>query len=372
MIFKVFKVPYTIKRIKYIIDQLYFLYKGEKGMMKKIISISLAVLVAALFMSCSKKPADSAASGSENGGSVMLYSSLKEAQLEALKAGFTAKYPHIKMDYYAAGTSKVTTKMAAEKQSGQIACDVVWIGDPSNYITFKRQGILEQYVSPEAANIDASFKDADNYYCGGRMIVMGLVYNTNNVTTESAPKTWDDLLNAEFKNQIVMTDPGEAGTTFYAVAGLMADSHYGIDFFKKLKAMGTELESGTTSTHSKVAANAYKVCIGVDYVAETLENNGSTIKFVYPEKDLIAISSPIALIKNSANQENGKLLYDFILSAEGQQILVDHNVSPIRFDVSKPGAMSTSDIVARSMKIDNEKIADQSADILAAFDAIFK
>ena len=301
-------------------------------MMKKIISISLAVLVAALFMSCSKKPADSAASGSENGGSVMLYSSLKEAQLEALKAGFTAKYPHIKMDYYAAGTSKVTTKMAAEKQSGQIACDVVWIGDPSNYITFKRQGILEQYVSPEAANIDASFKDADNYYCGGRMIVMGLVYNTNNVTTESAPKTWDDLLNAEFKNQIVMTDPGEAGTTFYAVAGVMADSHYGIDFFKKLKAMGT----------------------------------------VYPEKDLIAISSPIALIKNSANQENGKLLYDFILSPEGQQILVDHNVSPIRFDVSKPGAMSTSDIVARSMKIDNEKIADQSADILAAFDAIFK
>ena len=43
-----------------------------------------------------------------------------------------------------------------------------------------------------------------------------------------------------------------------------------------------------------------------------------TIKFVYPETDLVAISSPIALIKNSANRENGKLLYDYILSVEGR------------------------------------------------------
>lgn len=308
----------------------------------------------------------------EPSGNVMLYSSLKEAQLDAVKEGFMKKYPKVKMDYYAAGTSKVATKLATEKQSGQIACDIVWVGDPSNYITFKEQGILEAYESPEAANIDAAFKDPDNYYVGGRLVVMGLAYNTNNVKEENAPRTWNDLLKDEFKNQIVITDPGESGTTFYLVAGMMRNEKYGIDFFRKLKAHGAELESGTTSTHTKVAANAYKVCIAVDYVTQTLEKEGSTIKFVYPEEDLIVISSPIALIKGSKNPENAKLLYDFILSVEGQQVLDANDCAPIRHDVIKEGALSISEVVARSMPIDNAYIAEHDSEFLAEFDKIFK
>jgi iron(III) transport system substrate-binding protein len=138
----------------------------------------------------------------EPSGNVMLYSSLKEAQLDAVKEGFMKKYPKVKMDYYAAGTSKVATKLATEKQSGQIACDIVWVGDPSNYITFKEQGILEAYESPEAANIDAAFKDPDNYYVGGRLVVMGLAYNTNNVKEENAPRTWNDLLRMNSKTRL--------------------------------------------------------------------------------------------------------------------------------------------------------------------------
>jgi iron(III) transport system substrate-binding protein len=305
-------------------------------------------------------------------GNVMLYSSLKEAQLDAIKKGFMDKYPDVKMDYYAAGTSKVATKLATEKQSGQIACDIVWIGDPSNYITLKEQGLLEAYESPEAANIDAVFKDPEHYFTGGRLVAMGFAYNTNNVKEENAPRVWSDLLKDEFKNQIVMTDPGESGTTFYTVAGLMSNDKYGIEFFNKLKEHGAELESGTTSTHTKVAANAYKVCIAVDYVTQTLEKDGSTIKFVYPDKELIAISSPIALIKGSSNQVNGKLLYDFILSVEGQKILAANDCSPIRKDVIKEGALSLDEIVSRSMKVDDSYIAKHDSEILAEFDKIFK
>lgn len=311
-------------------------------------------------------------SSNEPSGSVMLYSSLKESQLEAIKEAFMKKYPNIKMDYYAAGTSKIATKLATEKQSGQIACDVVWVGDPSNYITFKEQGILEQYVSPEAAYIDDMFKDPDNYYVGARLVVMGLAYNTVSVSEENAPKNWNDLLKDEYKNQVVLTDPGESGTTFYLFAAMMKNDKYGLDFFKKLKENGAELESGTTTTHTKVAANAYKACIAVDYVTQTLEKEGSTIKFVYPEEDLIAISSPIAIVKGAKNMENAKLLYDFIISAEGQRILAENDCTPIRNDVVKEGSLSLEEIAARAMVVDDAYIAEHSSEILAEFDKIFK
>ncbi len=201
---------------------------------------------------------------------------------------------------------------------------------------------------------------------------MGLSTNTNSVKDAEAPKEWSDLLKPEYKDQIVLTDPGESGTTFYLVAGLMNDPKYGIDFFKKLKENGAELESGTTSTHNKVASNAYKVAVGVDYVTQSLEKKGSTIRFSYPEKDLVAVSSPIALVKDSPNQENGKLLYDFILSKEGQEILSSMDSTPIRNDVTKEGSMSLNEILERSMTIDDLIIADKGSEILKQFDEIFK
>ena len=76
-------------------------------------------------------------SAKDASGTVMLYSSMQEDQLVAIKEGFEKKYPNVKMDYYFAGTGKVITKIATEHQSGQVAADVIWVGDPSDYISFK-------------------------------------------------------------------------------------------------------------------------------------------------------------------------------------------------------------------------------------------
>ena len=117
----------------------------------------------------------------------MLYSSMQEDQLVAIKEGFEKKYPNIKMDYYFAGTGKVITKIATEHQSGQVAADVIWVGDPADYISFKKMGILAKYSSPEAKNIDKVFVDAEGFYTGARMMNMCIGYCTTKVKPEEAP-----------------------------------------------------------------------------------------------------------------------------------------------------------------------------------------
>ncbi|MEG1125415.1 MAG: ABC transporter substrate-binding protein [Oscillospiraceae bacterium] len=354
---------------------------------KKNLLLGLATLMAfsTLATSCggakepSSKPASAstavsevAAAPQEAKGEVMLYSSMQEGQLQAIKEGFSKKYPDIKMDYYFAGTGKVVTKIATEQQSGQVAADVIWVGDPSNYITFKKNGILEQYKSPEAEAIDDKFEDADGYYCGARLVVGGFGYNTNLVKPEDAPKTWEDLLDPKWKGQIIMTDPGSSGTSCYMTGALMGDKTFGTDYFTKLKANGAELESGTTATHNKIAASAYKIGICLDYVTQNLANEGALIGFSYPEENLISITSPIALVKNCANSDNGKLLYDYILSKEGQAILVANNLTTVRNDVTGGNGLSVEEIAKRSMKVDDLYLSEHSAEILESFDKIFK
>lgn len=302
---------------------------------------------------------------------VMLYSSMQEDQLNAIKKAFEKKYPDIKLDYYFAGTGKVITKIATEAKSGQVAADVIWVGDPADYIGFKSMNILEKYTSPEAKDIDKIFIDPDGYYTGARMMNMGIAYNPNTVSAAEAPKTWNDLLDPKWKGQIVMTDPGTAGTTKYAVGALMENEKYGKAYFEKLKANGAELQSGTTATHNQIAAGAYKVGMCLDYVTENLKSKGSKIEFVYPSEDIISISSPIAIVKGAKNEANAKKLYDFILSKEGQEVLVQNNMLSVRKDVKQKN-ISMDDIAKRAMKIDLKKLADSAKAMLGDFDKIFK
>ncbi|MBQ3646047.1 MAG: ABC transporter substrate-binding protein [Synergistaceae bacterium] len=307
----------------------------------------------------------------EPSGKVMMYSSMQEDQLVAIKKGFEAKYPGVTMDYYFAGTGRVITKIVTEHQAGQVAADIIWVGDPSDYLSFKEEGILEKYSSPEAAAIDAKFIDVDGFYTGARMMNMGIGYNSALVTPEEAPKSWNDLLDPKWEGQIVMTDPTSAGTTKYFVAALLASPEYGEEYFKKLKANGCELESGTTATHNQVAASAYKVGVMLDYVSHNLMAQGSPIGFTYLPKDLISIFSPIGLVKGCANMENGKLLYDFILSKEGQEILVANNLLSVRNDVNQKG-VNVEEIAKSAMTVDLETLAKNSDKILSTFDDIFK
>ena len=347
--------------------------------MKKLLSLVLSMLMVLSLVACGgqKQAAasnDNAAAATEqkSSGKVMLYSSMKESQLNAVKKGFEAKYPGITLDVYAAGGGKVITKMATEAKAGQINADIIWLGDPSDYEGFKKEGYLQAYSSPEAANIASTYIDKDGFYTAARLVTMGVAWCTLpgvGITDEEAPKTWDDLLDPKWKDQIVMTDPTQASTTKYWMAAMMQSSKYGKEYFQKLHDNGAKLESSTNSTHNKVADGSYQVGICLDYISAGLIKNGSPLKFHFTDNDVITMTSPIALVKNNPNGDNGKLLYDYILSKEGQEVLVSVDLVSVRNDVKMD--VDTSSIAAINMPVDFNGLAANTDTYLNDFNAIW-
>ena len=328
--------------------------------MKKVIAFLVALM---LVMSLS-------AAMAEPSGKVMLYSSMQEAQLQAIEQAFEAKYPTVDMEYYYAGGGKLVTKMTTEaKAGGQIASDVVWLGDPSDYESFKDNGWLEPYVSPETEHIAKEYMDPEGYYTAGRLVTMGIAWNVGLVDEADAPKTWNDLLDPKWFNQIIMTDPSQASTTKYWMAAMMQSEKYGEAYFQALKDNGVELESGTTATHNRVADASYMVGICLDYVSANLMAQGSPMNFHYTTDDVITMTSPIALIKGCANEDNGKLLMDFILSKEGQEVLVANNLVSVRDDVEMQ--VDTSAIASVNMAVDYNDLGANLQSYLDKFNHIF-
>ena len=328
--------------------------------MKKFAAMLLAlIMVLSMAVAVAETPS----------GKVMLYSSMQEAQLQAIEAAFEAKYPTVDMEYYYAGGGKLVTKMTTEYQSdNQIDCDVVWLGDPSDYEGFKASGWLQPYVSPETEHIAKEYMDAEGYYTAGRLVTMGIAWFIG-VDEADAPKTWNDLLDPKWQGQIIMTDPAQASTTKYWMAAMMQSEKYGPAFFQKLRDNGVELESGTTATHNRVADASYQVGICLDYVSANLIAEGSPMAFHYTTEDVITMTSPIAIIKGCANLENGKLLMDFILSKEGQEVLVENNLVSVRDDVEMK--VDTSAIAAINMPVDYQELGQNLQNYLDEFNKIF-
>ena len=349
--------------------------------MKKIISMVLtAMLLSVTLFGCgasanatvSESATEQQNVNATNSNKVMIYSSMQEAQLQAIKKAFETKYPDITMDYYFASGGKVMTKMTTEAQSGQIDADVVWLGDPSDYEGFKKAGYLQQYTSPESSHIAANYIDKDGYYTAARLVTMGIAWSTLQgvgIDDAEAPKNWNELLDEKWKDQIVMTDPAQASTTKYWMAAMMQNPNYGEEFFKKLHDNGCELESGTTSTHNQVAAGSYKVGICLDYVSANLISEGSPMSFHYTDTDVVTMTSPVGLIANCANPENGKKLYDFILSKEGQEVLVANNLVSVRDDVKNN--VDTSAIASKNVEIDFDDLAENTTKYLDQFNKIW-
>ena len=331
--------------------------------MKKFVVIFICIVCMVLLFSYAVSAANM---------QVMLYSSMKDSQLSALKEAFTNKYPDVQMDYYTAGTGKVMTKMAAEQQAGKICADIIWVGEPTNYITFKEQGELLAYESPEAATIPSALKDIDNYYCAARIVTLGLVYNTNNVKGEDIPKDWTDLLNPRFNTYITMTDPTFSGTTLYTVAAFIQNEEFGWEFLKQLKKNGVKLQTGSSAVVNAIGAGEYDIGIGVNYIAQSKKAKGTPVEFVYPESGISTVASPIAIMKDSENVEAAKLLYDFIISLEGQQLLVDAHVIPVRPEIKMKNDISVAEATERAIPVSDKYLLLTKDALLEQFNKIMK
>ena len=91
--------------------------------------------------------------------------------------------------------------------------------------------------------------------------------------------------------------------------------------------------------------------------------------FHYTTEDVITMTSPIGMIKGCANEDNAKLLMDFILSKEGQEVLVANNLVSVRDDVEMQ--VDTSAIAAINMPVDYTELGENLQSYLDQFNKIF-
>ena len=299
-------------------------------------------------------------------GKVTLYTSAVQTDADGLKAAFNKKYPNVAVTIYRDGTEKVIAKLRAEQDAKSIQADVLLIADAPTMETLKADMFLQLYKSPPASAFDKQFIDAEGYYTGTKIINSGLAINT----TANLPKpaTWKDLLKPEYKGKLVSPSPQYSGAAALNYAVFLNNTAYGADFVKGLQKNGMTIVQANGDALNKIISGESPLGIVTDNGVRVAKAKGSPVEMIYPTDGAIPVTEPIAVVAGTKNLDAAKAFVDFVLSPDGQALIVTQNYIPLLPGVAPPSGVPSN---LKEFPVDAAAVAKQLPDAKKQFTDIF-
>jgi iron(III) transport system substrate-binding protein len=255
---------------------------------------------------------------------VVVYSSVDEENAKKLLDTFTrATGVQVRFTFLSSGPA--VARLEAEKANPRAD---LWFGAPSeNHVAAKEKGLTQAYVSPNARDLAAHFRDKEGYWTSFYMNPLGLGVNTKVIKERGAPvpASWEDLLRPEFRNQIQMPSPQTSGTGYNMVAALV--QMWGEDrAFEYLKRLHPNVQTYTQSgTAPSKAAAIGQAAIGIQFTPAFLQlaDEGYPMQIAFPKEGVGFEAPAISIVKGASHLDAAKKLVDWFLTLDGQNAFTD-------------------------------------------------
>ena len=320
----------------------------------------------------------SSAFGAANKPKIMIYTSMYEDIIESMTETLSEKFPDYDIKFFYGGTGTLQAKIAAERDSGKLGCDMLMVADPSYALELKADGLLHAYISNEAKNILPVLEfDPEGYWYPVRNLNMILAYNPEKFNKNDLPKSFKGFAyDSSIKNFISMPNPLTAGTALVAISALK--NKYGYEYFNKLAENNVMVESGSVALTKLETGECKIIMILEESILKKREEEDSSLEVIYPEDGVICVPSPIMTINDKwsahGNSKICEKLTDWFLSEEGQKYIVKGWMHSVR---KNPPAIpydsiNTENIVKNSMPVDWQKCLNERSELRKNFDEIVK
>ena len=255
-------------------------------------------------------------------GKVVLYTAMELKTAQNLAKNFEKAYPGITVQVERTGSERIFQRVSQERASNIYTADVLDSTDQAQFITWKKQGILEPFVPAEAMKFPASERDVDGAYSSVRFTLIPIAYNTTMVKREEAPKSYADLLDPKWSGKMVKAHPSYSGalvTSTFQVANAI-----GWQYFEKLGKQKVMQVQSSTEPPKKLALGERAIAAdGLEYVFVQTKEGGAPIEIVYPTEGTPFVPSCEAIVKNAPHPNAARLFISYMFSRETQQFLVD-------------------------------------------------
>jgi iron(III) transport system substrate-binding protein len=301
-------------------------------------------------------------------GSFTLYTSEPQDLVNEMKADFEKHVSGVTMNIFRSGSGPVVAKLQAEEQAGGIQADLIWFADIAFFNSLADKDLLLTYTPPEAAALPTQYVYRDGRFYEVRLIFNIVGINTTAVTGK--PTSWTVLTDPKYKGRVGIASPLYSGAALSTLGTLVTKTNLGWGYYEKLKANNVVVEQSNGTLANKLASGEYAGVSVVDFTIRAAKQAGSPVEEVWPEEGAVLVPTPIAIIKNSKNQDAAKAFLRYLLSKDGQQLFVKQNYVPVVPSVPGPQGVPPLDQL-KVIPTAEDYIAKNRKDLTDHFESIF-
>jgi spermidine/putrescine-binding protein len=166
------------------------------------------------------------------------------------------------------------------------------------------------------------------------------MYNTRYLKANKlpAPREWDDLKKPIYYRHVGISAPSRSGTTHLTVETILQGEGWDKGWATLLEIGGNLAQVSDRSFGVPDAVNSgqYGLGIVIDFFGLSAKASGFPVEFVYPSVTAI-VPANIGIVANAKNRNAAAAFVEFLLSEEGQQILLDPKIQrlPVRLATYK-------------------------------------
>ncbi len=256
---------------------------------------------------------------------LVIYSGRKEKAIKPVVDAF-AKQTGIQVDLKVGKTAGLANEIRMEKARPR---GDLYISTESGIMEIlTKEGLLEPYQSAATKTVADDFKSPAGTWTGisGRARV--LLYNRALVSEKDAPRSIFELTDPKWKGKLAIAGTRERTTLAWATALIAAKGEAAArDYLKGLHANGLKILADNTEVWQGVGRGEFAIGLTNSPNYHLARQNNLPVGVVYTDQDAGGWGTPVnpnaaAVIKGAANPEAARKFIDFLLSPDGQRILV--------------------------------------------------
>lgn len=295
-------------------------------------------------------------------GAVVVYANTGDVEAAPVVNAFRRRYPGIAVTFARQNASELHARYLSESREGRSTADLVWSSAMDQQIKLINDGHAQTYVSTEKSALPswAVWKD-QGYGITAEPIVFA--YDRRRLDPAKAPGSHAALRQAlerrELQGPIATFDLERSGVGFLSYSQDRVAWADTLALNRAMGAAGVRLYTSTSTLLQDLgdgeAAFGYNI---IGSYAQGQHQQNPNLVVVYPS-DYTLVMSRIAFISRRASHPSAaKLFLDFLLSREGQQLLADGSLRPVRSDLAGGGVPGPAESIARPIEVGPSLLAN--------------
>lgn len=269
-----------------------------------------------------------AAEGDDSKGTVTIYSPRPSAITDEIIPRFEEETGY-KVQLVTLGAAEVADRVRAERANVQ--ADIWWGGTSSLFSPAAEADLIEPWSDEVLELIPDEYQFDDDKWVAEQLQLQLFAYNTELISEDEMPQDWDDLLDPQYKDRILIRDVAASGT-MRAIYSAMIDRFYaedgtpdrGYEWLRGLDANTKDYAANPEDLYLRLERQEAAITLWNQQDILAQANEGAAFAILEPESGSPINTDGIAKVKGGANPEGAEAFAKFLLSGETQAWLADN------------------------------------------------